>query len=206
MAGDDLKEQVDTLRRAYAAFTVRHDFRPGDVVRWKPHLCNRNLRPPAVVVEVLARTVPSPTKDSGYQTFGESYDVVLGHVDKEGIWRLVHVDSRRLEPLGGASPLAKVLQGACREFLTRHRFLPGQTVRWKDGMRNRDLPETLVAVGMLDEPVLNPSDDVHDPLFREPVDLMVAMTRDDTLFVYHVDSRRLIPADGDPTPALAPVG
>lgn len=93
-----LRARVDCLHR-------RNEFRPGDLVCWKPGLRNRRVpRPgrPAVVVEVLADPVLDGGKDSGDAYFREPLDIVLGLFIDQGRHRgdfiTWHFDSRRFQP------------------------------------------------------------------------------------------------------------
>lgn len=93
------------LRARVASLHRRHVFMPGDLVCWKPGLCNRRVpRPgrPAVVVEVLHEPVLDDEKDSGGPYFREPLDIVLGMFVEQGRHRgdfiTWHFDSRRFQP------------------------------------------------------------------------------------------------------------
>jgi hypothetical protein len=93
-----LRSRVDSLHR-------RHDFKPGDLVSWKPGLSNRRMPRygrPAIVVEVLHEPVLDDAKDSGDAYFREPLDIVLGVFIEQGRHRgdfiTWHFDSRRFQP------------------------------------------------------------------------------------------------------------
>lgn len=92
-----LRARVESLQR-------RNDFKPGDLVCWKPGLCNRRMPRygrPAVVVEVLHEPVLDDAKDSGDAYFREPLDIVLGVFLEQGRHRgdflTWHFDSRRFQ-------------------------------------------------------------------------------------------------------------
>lgn len=89
-----LKERFESLRKA-------HEFKPGQLVKWKPDLKNRR-RPaygePAIVVEVLSQPVFAKSDDSSTPYFREPLDMVLGFIDEDGDFLCYHFDSRRFEP------------------------------------------------------------------------------------------------------------
>lgn len=93
-----LRARVECLHR-------RHEFRPGDLVTWKPGLANKRIPRvgrPAVVVEVLPDLVLDAGKDAGDPYFREPLDIVLGVFIEQGRHRgdfiTWHFDSRRFQP------------------------------------------------------------------------------------------------------------
>jgi hypothetical protein len=93
------------LRARVSSLQRRHDFKPGDLVSWKPGLSNRRMPRygrPAVVIEVLPDPVLDHAKDSGDAYFREPLDIVLGVFLEQGRHRgdfiAWHFDSRRLQP------------------------------------------------------------------------------------------------------------
>ena len=110
-AGDDsqlledpetLLHKADKAKAMYERFVRRYEFHPGQLVRWKPELRNRNF--PAygecgVVVSILPEPVIDPSNDSGSSYYREPLDIVLGFVDGEGDFITYHFDSRRFAPV-----------------------------------------------------------------------------------------------------------
>ncbi len=77
---------------------------PGMLAQWKPSMKNR--RSPdygvsMVVVEVLEQPIIDTTFDSGSVYFRERLDIILGFVDEDDEFYMVHYDSRRFEPYTG---------------------------------------------------------------------------------------------------------
>jgi len=78
---------------------------------------------------------------------------------------------------------------------------PGMLATWKPGLKNRRFPrygEPVVVVALLDEPIVNPSNESGSPYFKEPLDLLVGVVRGDDceFLVYHADRRRFQPHEG----------
>ena len=107
---DDSSDSADrdlahALRARFESLQRRHQFKPGDLVSWKPGLCNRRVPRygrPAVVIEVLHDPVRDDTRDSADAYFREPLDVVLGVFIEQGRHRgdfiTWYFDSRRLQP------------------------------------------------------------------------------------------------------------
>ena len=76
----------------------------------------------------------------------------------------------------------------------KHQFKAGDVVRWKEGMRNRVVPqydEKCVVFEALDAPVYDGETDSGSYSFREPLDISICRLDSDGNFViYHFDSRR----------------
>ena len=78
--------------------------RPGDLAQWKPGMKNRKTPDygvPMVVVEVLDHPIIDSTFDSGSVYHREPLDVILGFLDDEDSFCMLHYDSRRFEPYSG---------------------------------------------------------------------------------------------------------
>lgn len=74
-------------------------------------------------------------------------------------------------------------------------FEPGHIVRWKSGLKNRQLPaygEHAIVMEVLDPPVFDPSPQLRGSnLFREPLSLAVGMhDAEGDFLVFHLDGRR----------------
>ena len=93
--------------------------------------------------------------------------------------------------------LAEELKNRQRILAEKHEFVPGQLVRWKDGLRNRGMigtEEPVVVVSVLREPVYDEEGDSENFYFREPLDLVIGIIRPDGAYrCFHVDSRRFEP-------------
>jgi len=71
----------------------------------------------------------------------------------------------------------------------------GDFVVWKDGMKNRKMPEIgqkAIVTGILSEPVYdNDDEDAGMPSFREPLDLKLLVYHPEAGYLeYYYDSRR----------------
>lgn len=90
------------LRNNYSSLMQKHQFRVGEIVRWKEGLKNRQ-RPrygePAIVVDVLAVPVVDESDGSGSPYFREPLDLVLGVIDEDGELQSYYFDRRRFEPV-----------------------------------------------------------------------------------------------------------
>lgn len=95
------KDRSNELRKLLTVFQKHYDFKPGDIVRWKPSMKNRK-RPaygePAVVVNVLSDPIHESKEDAGSPYYHEPLTLVLGVIDSDGDLLLFHYDSRRFEP------------------------------------------------------------------------------------------------------------
>ena len=115
-AGDDsqvcddpemLEHKAAKARAMYERFMRRHEFRPGQLVCWKPELKNRKYPvygECGVVVHVLPEPVIDAGNDSGSPYFREPLDIVLGFLDGEGDFITYHFDSRRFAPVVEPKP------------------------------------------------------------------------------------------------------
>lgn len=96
---------AQALRERYHALTVRHSFKPGDLVTWKAGLQNRrypSYGAPAIVVTVLDEVIHDAEESSGCTYFREPLDVVVGVFVEEGELRgeflVWYLNSQRLAP------------------------------------------------------------------------------------------------------------
>jgi len=95
-------EDVGTkLKTALGNYNVRHEFRPGQLVKWKDGLRNTR-RPlydePAIIVSVLSDPITDPLLDMFSPYFRTPLDIVLGLVDDDDELVMYHFDSRRFRP------------------------------------------------------------------------------------------------------------
>lgn len=75
--------------------------RPGMLAQWKPGMKNRRTPDydiPMMVMEVLEQPIIDGTFESGSVYFREQLDVILGFLDEDGEFCMLHYDSRRFEP------------------------------------------------------------------------------------------------------------
>lgn len=109
VAGDTDEERVAARKRCAkltAGFLtffsgLEKSLRPGILAQWKPGMKNRkspDYGVPVIVVEVLASPITDATFDSGSVYFREQLDLILGFLDEDDEFNLLHYDSRRFEP------------------------------------------------------------------------------------------------------------
>lgn len=78
-------------------------------------------------------------------------------------------------------------------------FHPKQLVRWKQGLKNKSLPEynePAIVWEILSSPRFDDTESASagSPYFHEPLDLVIGILDEDEDFVlFHVDSRRFEP-------------
>jgi hypothetical protein len=90
------------------------------------------------------------------------------------------------------------LKTACAALQIENHFEVGDVVRWKDGLKNKNIPAygvPGVVVEVLAEPISNPEGSAGSTYFREPLDLVLGLYvesdgGEDTISMYHFDSRR----------------
>lgn len=74
----------------------------------------------------------------------------------------------------------------------KQEFKIGDVVTWKEGLSNKRADGPFVVTAVLDQPVLDGTENPGSPYFREPLDIRVALIeRDGDLSELYVDSRRL---------------
>ena len=89
------------LTAAYERFLQRHEFEPGQIVRWKLGLRNRRKPAdgePAIVIEVLADPIEGSRDPDTPGFFREPLDLGLGVFDENDDLVIYYFDSRRFEP------------------------------------------------------------------------------------------------------------
>lgn len=94
------KPHVTRLLDLYERLNVKHEFRPGQLVRWKPGLKYRAYPlydEPAVVVQVLPQPIYDDETNSGSKYFREPLDILLASTHDNGCY-FFHYDSRKFEP------------------------------------------------------------------------------------------------------------
>jgi hypothetical protein len=75
-----------------------------------------------------------------------------------------------------------------------NRFVKGQFVKWKPGLRNKAFPdygEPAIVMTVLAEAIFDPSENsASSPYFREPLTMIIGTYADDDLVEFYVDARR----------------
>ena len=90
-----------SLGEMYASYQRRHEFEPGQLVRWKPKLRNKRLPDydqQAIVMSMLAEPVINTSEPSDSPYYREPLDLVLGVIDGSGDLICFHFDAQRFEP------------------------------------------------------------------------------------------------------------
>lgn len=83
---------------------TKQSLQPGMLAQWKPGMKNRRTPDydvPMMVVEVLEQPVIDTTFESGSIYFRERLDIILGFLDEDDEFCLLHYDSRRFEAYTG---------------------------------------------------------------------------------------------------------
>ncbi len=98
----------------------------------------------------------------------------------------------------GESPAQhrEMLAELSRRLDRPHTFAKDQFVRWKPGLRNRNLPdygEPAIVRAVLPCPILNPEENSSSPYFRESMSLVIGVFMEDDLVEFCVDARRFEP-------------
>jgi hypothetical protein len=81
------------------------------------------------------------------------------------------------------------------------KFVPGQCVCWKPGLRNRRMPrdgEPAVVLEVLEDPRYDETKDAGNTSFFEPLDIVLGIIEPEGDFIaFHYDSRRFQPWSED---------
>ncbi|WP_295429302.1 hypothetical protein [uncultured Thiodictyon sp.] len=117
-------------------------------------------------------------------------------------------DAAELREEAALDDLEGDLGAALRErfalLMTPQRFVPGDLVTWKPGLKNRRVPRygsPAVVVAVLDQPILDSEHESGGTYFREPLDLVLGVIWDrdpgrGDFLTFHFDGRRLQPWQG----------
>jgi hypothetical protein len=97
-----------------------------------------------------------------------------------------------------ASALNRKLTRAFESMLSRHIFKPGQLVRWKEGLKNKSVPEyntPAIVWETLPQPIFDNTKTIvaGSRYFKEPLDIVLGVMDEDAFVLLHFDSRRLEP-------------
>lgn len=113
LVGGDADEKRVAARRYCAELAagflrfssgVEKSMQSGMLAQWKPGMKNRKTPEydvPMMVVEVLEQPVVDTTFESGSIYFRERLDIILGFLDSDDEFCMLHYDSRRFEPYAG---------------------------------------------------------------------------------------------------------
>lgn len=113
LVGGDTNEKRAAARRYCAELAASHSrfcngaeqsLRLGMLAQWKPGMKNRKTPEydvPMIVVEVLEQPIIDSTFDSGSVYFRERLDIILGFIEEDDGFCMLHYDSRRFEPYTG---------------------------------------------------------------------------------------------------------
>ena len=96
-------EDLKRLRDLAESYLNPHQFKPGDLVTWKPGLRNRAMPEygePIVVVEVYDEPIYDQTSDSSSAYFREPLQLRCLLLDGDGDALIFHYDAGRLMPYG----------------------------------------------------------------------------------------------------------
>ena len=100
--------------------------------------------------------------------------------------------------LGETTALNQKLIRAFESMLTEYPFKPNQLVRWKQGLKNKALPEynePAIIWEILPKPRFDnaKAHGAESPYFYEPLDIVLGVMDGDEFVLFHYDSRRLEP-------------
>lgn len=113
LVGGDTDEKRAAARRYCAELAAsqarfcngaEQSLRPGMLAQWKPGMKNRRTPDygvPMIVVEVLDKPTIDSAFESGSVYFRERLDIILGFLDEDDEFCMLHYDSRRFEPYTG---------------------------------------------------------------------------------------------------------
>lgn len=113
LVGGDADEKRVAARRYCAGLAAsflqfssgtEKSLQPGMLAQWKPGMKNRKTPEygvPVIVVEMLGQPIIDATFDSGSIYFRERLGIVLGFLDEDGEFCMLHYDSRRFEAFVG---------------------------------------------------------------------------------------------------------
>lgn len=98
---EDIDSYIKSLQKRTNLFLQEHDLKKRDVVIWKEGLKNK-VRPaygePCTVLDILHNPIFDNDKNSGSPYFNEPLDLVLGIIDEENDFLILHCDKRRFQP------------------------------------------------------------------------------------------------------------
>lgn len=103
VAARKYRAKLTTSFQQFSSGTER-SLQPGMLAQWKPGMKNRRTPDygvPMIVVEVLDKPTIDSAFESGSVYFRERLDIILGFLDEDDEFCMLHYDSRRFEPYTG---------------------------------------------------------------------------------------------------------
>ena len=105
---------------------------------------------------------------------------------------------RKTLTLEETKDLNQKLIRAFESMLIKYSFKPNQLVRWKQGLKNKDLPEynqpaivwEILPKARFDNAKAHGA---ASPYFNEPLDIVLGVMDENAFILLHYDSRRLEP-------------
>lgn len=91
---------IEKLTQLKQSLDKVHDFKVGDIVKWKQNLKNKSIPEydePAIVLALLDEPLMDSTKEAGSIYFREPLDIVLGVLSNDEMM-CYHYDKRKFEP------------------------------------------------------------------------------------------------------------
>ncbi len=86
------------LLEAFELYNQKNQFKPGDLVEWKPGMRHKKSTGPYVVMEVLEEPIMDQGElNAGSPYFRERLDIKLGTFDHDGDFVVFHHDSTRMQ-------------------------------------------------------------------------------------------------------------
>lgn len=123
----------------------------------------------------------------------------MAGISEADVQKLVEIFNREKISSGvdsdGELPDIKKLKRKVEAFLRGPSdFKPGDTVKWKEGLKNKKYPkenQLCIVIDVLPEPIIQDTRDSGSPYYREPLDLILALLDDESeLLLFHYDKRR----------------
>ncbi len=75
----------------------------------------------------------------------------------------------------------------------KYTFNIGDIVRWKEGLKNKRVPQDklpAIVVDVLEKPIYDEKVEMGSPYFREPLDIVLGVINKGELITFYYDSRR----------------
>ncbi len=95
----DIKSLSEKLKDLQKRYSEPVDFKPGDIVRWKEGLKNRNGFEYGEPLIVMGYAFDKVNEDHNpyHPMFNEPLDLKVGHLLSDGLFAIFYVDSSRME-------------------------------------------------------------------------------------------------------------
>jgi hypothetical protein len=98
----DYRAQTEMLKAALEALHRRHEFKVGQLVKWKKGLRYKNIpdhNQPGIVLEILPEPIVDPVNDSNSIYFRDLLDIKIGIIlPNTGDMASYYLNSARFEP------------------------------------------------------------------------------------------------------------